>query len=62
MIASYVVSYLEYSCDDFVAERVTRQFDDREKALKYADYLSDDGTLEGVSVYAELIDSDEIPF
>ena len=63
MTTVYCVSYLEYACDDHVSERVVRRFPDCETAWRYADRLSDDGTLDGVSMYAESHnDSDKLPF
>ena len=62
MTTTYCVQYLSYACDDGIAERVIRSFTDCESAWRYADRLSDDGTIDGVSMYAESRDDDEFPF
>ena len=67
MTTTYYVEYLSYACDDGIAESNRVAFADSGDALDCWCQLTDDGTLDGVRIWAErtehpVIGSDEMPF
>ena len=59
MTTTYYVEYLTYACDDGEPETVRYKFSHCGDACDCYDQLSDDGTLDGVRIYAERTENDE---